>query len=224
MILSLLFLIIALVFFGAIAYYFTVTRKEIKAEKELDNEAEKLHREEMKQDEEKIKEEMREVREKATLILAESEKIAQELINELEGVLGKRGKGVDVPLPEGNSFGVELGSLSDRLKNNYVSKIKHLLVSVEKFEYQKAKEVEEFAEEQKLSTDVSMQKMREQELQKMHERIEKYKEEELSLFDKKVRVVIDQAAQEVLGHQLTNQEHGELIAKALEKARAEHKI
>lgn len=224
MILSLLFLLITLLFFGATAYYFTVTRKEIKEEKEVENEAEKEHREEIARAEEKIKEELREVHEKATLILSEAEKIAQELINELESVLGKKGHDVKVALPEGNSFEVELGSLSDRLKNNYVNKIKHLLVSVEKFEYQKAKEVEDFAEEQKISTDISMQKIREQQLQKMHERIEKYKEEELLLFDKKVREVIDQAAQDVLGHQLTNQEHGELIAKALEKARAEHKI
>jgi hypothetical protein len=66
--------------------------------------------------------------------------------------------------------------------------------------------------------------MRVEELKRLRDRIERYKEEELSLFDKKVREVVDEAAIEVLGHQLTNQEHGELIAKALEKAREANRI
>lgn len=219
-----LFLIISLIFLGAVGYYFTVARKAINDEKDKVVEEEKAHRELMEKDEERIKEELAEVHEKATLILSESEKIAQELINELENVLGKKESNVSVNLPEGSDFEIELGSLSDRLKNNYVNKIKHLLVSLEKFEIQKAHEVEKFAEEQQVSTDVNLQKKRIDELNKMHERIEKYKKEELLLFDQKVKEVVDQAAIEVLGHSLTNQEHGELIAKALEKAREEHKI
>lgn len=220
----LLFLLFSIAFASVVGWYFSRARKGIDDEKKLFLEEEKVHQEVMKHDEQQIKDELAEVHEKATLILSEAEKIAQDLIHELEEVLGKRSRDVNLPLPSGSSFEIELGSLSDRLKNNYVNKIKHLLVSVEKFEYQKAKEVEKFAEEQKITTDQNLQKMRQVELEKMHQRIERYKEEELSLFDKKVREVVDQAAMEVLGHQLTNQEHGELIQRALEKAREEHKV
>lgn len=220
----LLFLIFSIAFASVVGWYFSRARKEIDEEKKLVLEEEKVHQEVMRQDEQRIKDELAEVHEKATIILSEAEKIAQDLINELEDVLGKKAKDVNVPLPQVSNFEAELGSLSDRLKNNYVNKIKHLLASVEKFEYQKAKEVEKFAEEQKVTTDQNLQKMRLEALEKMHQRIERYKEEELSLFDKKVREVVDQAAMEVLGHQLTNQEHAELIQKALEKARKEHKL
>lgn len=221
---ALLFLIISLIFLGVVGYYFMVARREIQEEKEKTLEEEKIHLGRIERDEEKIKDELSEVHEKATLILSEAEKIAQELISELEEVLGKRGKEVNVDLPEGNNFEVELGSLSNRLKNNYVNKIKHLLASLEKFEVQKAKEVERLAEEQQVSTDINLQKMRIEELENIRTRIDRYKKEELSLLDKKVQEVVNEAAQTVLGHSLTNQEHNELISKALEKAREAHKI
>lgn len=221
---ALLFLIISLIFFGAVGYYFMVTRKELMDEKEKILEEEKVHERIMEKDEEKIKDELLQVHEKATMILKQSQKIAQEIINDLEKALGKNGKDISVKLPEGNNFELELGSLSDRLKNNYVNRIKGLLLSLEKFEYQKAKEVEEFASAQQVTTDINLQKKRVVELEKMHERIEKYKEEELSLFDEKVEKVIDEAAKEVLGKILTSDDQTELIAKALEKAREDHKL
>lgn len=220
---SLIFLLIALTFLGIVGLYFSYSRKRME-EKRQALEEEKFHHEVIEQEEQRVKDELSEVHEKANMILSEAEKIATELINELEDALGKKGEEVNVDLPNDSNFEIELGSLSDRLKNNYVNRIKHLLVSVEKFEYQKAKEVEEFAEEQQVTTDKNLQKLRAEALQKMHERIERYKEEELSLFDRKVEEVVNEAAKEVLGHSLTNQEHQEIIKKAIERARAEKVI
>lgn len=219
-----LFLIISLLFFAGVSYYFVVMKKGNDEEKEKFLEEKREHEQLMERDEARIRDELLEVHEKATLILNESEKIAQELIAELEEVLGKKKSDIHVDLPDGNDFEIELGSLSDRLKNNYVNKIKHLLSSLEKFELQKAREVQKFAEEQKATTDVNLQKMRMEELNKMHERIERYKEEELSLFDKKVNELVDEAAKEVLGHSLTSQEHTELIQLTLKKAKEEGRI
>lgn len=220
---SLIFLLIALTFLGIVGLYFSYSRKRME-EKRQALEEEKFHHEVIEHEEQRVKDELSEVHEKANMILSEAEKIATELINELEDALGKKGEEVNVDLPNDSNFEIELGSLSDRLKNNYVNRIKHLLVSVEKFEYQKAKEVEEFAEEQQVTTDKNLQKIRAEALQKMHERIERYKEEELSLFDRKVEEVVNEAAKEVLGHSLTNQEHQEIIKRAIERARTEKVI
>ncbi|MDO8335483.1 MAG: hypothetical protein Q7T74_01720 [Candidatus Saccharibacteria bacterium] len=221
---ALLFLIVDLIFFVVVAYYFINFKKGLSEDKKGDLEEKKLHEEEMKRDDLRIKEELSDIHEKATLILSQSEKIADELVVELENILGRKNSGSSVGLPSGNDFELELGSLSQKLKNHYVVRIRNLMASVEKFEYQKAHEVQEFAEEQEVLTDKNIQQMRIDELEKVRQRIERYKSEEIALFDKKVKEVIDQAAAEVLGHSLTMNEQNEIILRALEKARADNKI
>jgi hypothetical protein len=63
--------------------------------------------------------------------------------------------------------------------------------------------------------------MRINELDRVQQRITKYKEEELALFNRKVKDIIESAAQEVLGQALSSHEQEILISKALDKARQE---
>lgn len=222
--LALIFLVINLIFFGAVAIYFINLKREVKEEKEHVFEERKFDEERIVRAEEELKDELDEVRKRAHSILTESEKIAKDLIYELENSLGVEGKHPNIKLPDGNNFEIELGNLSQKIKGQYVSRIQSLLRSFEKFQVQEAKKVEEFAEEQKVSTDKNIQQIRVEALDRMHKRIERYKEEEIALFDEKVRAVIDEAALEVLGHALTQTEHEELITKALIKARDKHTV
>lgn len=221
---ALLFLIINLIFFGAIAYYFLVVRRQLNEERKVELGHQAFEEEKLEEAELELKDELQEVRIRANKILAESENIARELIVELENTLGKKHADTTVPLPSEDNFEVELGSLSNKIKSHYVIRIQNLLKSLEKYELQEARKVEAFAQDQMESADKNLQSMRISALSKMHEKIERYKEEELMLFDKKVKEVIDQAAQEVLGHSLTNQDIDESILKALEKAKEQHKL
>lgn len=221
---AVLIIIINLLFFAAVAFYYSNLKKQMQEEAKLNLEERKLHGEEMIYADEKLKEELAEVKKRANVILSESEKIAQELIYELESTLGKKSSRSALSLPGNENFEIELGNLSTKIKSQYINRIHSLLRSLERFEIQEAHKVEAFAEEQAVVTDKNLQILRVDELKKMHERIERYKEGEMALFDKKVREVIDLAAMDVLGHALTNQEQTELISKALEKARGENKL
>ncbi len=218
---ALLFLIITLIFFGAVAYYFTVVRRETKEEHRIELEEEKLHEEEIRRDESRIKEELNDAHRRATAILSQSEKIAHELIAELEAVLGKKSAQTSLGVGKEMDFEIELGQLSERIKVSYVDRIKGLLESLEKFQVDQAQKFQTFAEEQQVTTDKNLQAMRVEALNKVHQRIEKYKEEELALFNGKVKAVIDKAAMEVIGQALTSEEQDMLITKALEKAKQE---
>lgn len=217
-------LIINLLFFVSVALYYSNLRKQMRDETSLDFEERKLHGEEMERAEKKLKEELEEVKKKANMILSESEKIAQDLIVELEKTLGRKSSDTTPVLPNNSNFEMELGNLSQKIKSQYLNRIHSLLRSFERFQIQEAHKVVEFAQEQIVATDVNLQKIRVEELEKMHERIERYKEAEIALFNGKVKDVIDEAAMEVLGHVLSAQEHEELIVKALEKAKSENKL
>lgn len=219
---ALLFLIINIVFFGGIAYYFSVQRKQLQDEEE---QAQKRHEYadiSVERERKELEEELVEVREKGEFILDESEKLAQELIYSLDSALGSEGRKISDLYSKDRPIEEQLGFLREKIKHEYVDKIHSLLKRLEKFEMQKAVNVEKFASEQEERNDKNMQKVRMEELEKIHEKIENYKNAEIALFDKKVKVVIESAAMDVLGHALTNQEQEELIIKALTKAREEN--
>lgn len=218
---ALLFLIVSLIFAGAVAYYFSVVRREVREEHKLEIEEKKMHEEEITKDEARVKEELADAHRRATAILAQSEKIAHDLIFELEQVLGKKGIDTTLAIQPTTDFEIELGTLSEKIKVQYVSRIKGLLESLDKFQVDQAQKLQAFAEEQQVTTDKNLQQMRINELDRVQQRITKYKEEELALFNRKVKDIIESAAQEVLGQALSSHEQEILISKALDKARQE---
>jgi hypothetical protein len=218
---ALLFLIVSLIFAGAVAYYFSVVRREVREEHKLEIEEKKMHEEEITKDEARVKEELADAHRRATAILAQSEKIAHDLIFELEQVLGKKGIDTTLAIQPATDFEIELGTLSEKIKVQYVSRIKGLLESLDKFQVDQAQKLQAFAEEQQVTTDKNLQQMRINELDRVQQRITKYKEEELALFNRKVKDIIESAAQEVLGQALSSHEQEILISKALDKARQE---
>jgi hypothetical protein len=218
---ALLFLIVSLIFAGAVAYYFSVVRREVREEHKLEIEEKKMHEEEITKDEARVKEELADAHRRATAILAQSEKIAHDLIFELEQVLGKKGIDTTLAIQPATDFEIELGTLSEKIKVQYVSRIKGLLESLDKFQVDQAQKLQAFAEEQQVTTDKNLQQMRINELDRVQQRITKYKEEELALFNRKVKDIIESAAQEVLGQALSSHEQEMLISKALDKARQE---
>lgn len=215
-----LFLVFNLVFFAAVAYYFLKLKSGLSDERRLELEEEKVHEDEVMHDESRIQGELDNAHKRSLAILSESEKIANELILELEKVIGRKDTDISYIRP-GENFEIELGRLSEKIHSHYIERIKKLLKSVENFEIDQAQKVLSYSEEQQAITDKNLQQMRLEELEKIHQRIERYKEEELSLFDKKVKAVIDKAAVEVLGKALTSQEQESLIEEALEKAKKE---
>ena len=218
---ALLFLIVSLIFAGAGAYYFSVVRREVREEHKLEIEEKKMHEEEITKDEARVKEELADAHRRATAILAQSEKIAHDLIFELEQVLGKKGIDTTLAIQPATDFEIELGTLSEKIKVQYVSRIKGLLESLDKFQVDQAQKLQAFAEEQQVTTDKNLQQMRVNELDRVQQKITKYKEEELALFNRKVKDIIESAAQEVLGQALSSHEQEMLISKALDKARQE---
>jgi hypothetical protein len=218
---ALLFLIVSLIFAGAVAYYFSVVRREVREEHKLEIEEKKMHEEEITKDEARVKEELADAHRRATAILAQSEKIAHDLIFELEQVLGKKGIDTTLAIQPATDFEIELGTLSEKIKVQYVSRIKGLLESLDKFQVDQAQKLQAFAEEQQVTTDKNLQQMRINELDRVQQKITKYKEEELALFNRKVKDIIESAAQEVLGQALSSHEQEILISKALDKARQE---
>jgi hypothetical protein len=218
---ALLFLIINILFFGGIAYYFSVQRKQLQDAEEQALKRHMLEGDESQREKNEIQEEIAEAREKSEFIITESEKLAQELIVSLEEAVGrKEGKREDVFSPE-IPIEEQLGFLKEKIKKEYVDKIRSLLKRLERFEMQKAMAIEKFAQEQEARADIILQKVRIEELEKMRVKIETYKNAEIALFDKKVKEVVNSAAMDILGHALTNQEQEELIINAVKKAREE---
>lgn len=193
----------------------------MREEHKLEIEEKKMHEEEITKDEARVKEELADAHRRATAILAQSEKIAHDLIFELEQVLGKKGIDTTLAIQPATDFEIELGTLSEKIKVQYVSRIKGLLESLDKFQVDQAQKLQAFAEEQQVTTDKNLQQMRINELDRVQQRITKYKEEELALFNRKVKDIIESAAQEVLGQALSSHEQEILISKALDKARQE---
>ena len=196
----------------------------MREEHKLEIEEKKMHEEEITKDEARVKEELADAHRRATAILAQSEKIAHDLIFELEQVLGKKGIDTTLAIQPATDFEIELGTLSEKIKVQYVSRIKGLLESLDKFQVDQAQKLQAFAEEQQVTTDKNLQQMRINELDRVQQRITKYKEEELALFNRKVKDIIESAAQEVLGQALSSHEQEILISKALDKARQERVI
>lgn len=218
---ALLFLIITLIFFGSVAYYFTIVRNQTAEEKKESLDLEKVREEEIVRDEKRIKDEVINAHQKAVAILTESEKVASELIADLEKSIGAKTTKEGLIIPGDSNFEMELGALSEKVKTHYVKRISDLLSSLNKFQVDQALKFEAFAQEQQVTTDKNLQLMRIDMLNQIRQKMERYKEEELSLFNKKVQMLIDQAAIEVIGHVLSSPEQDELITKALEKAKKE---
>jgi hypothetical protein len=166
-----------------------------------------------------IEKEEREAQERAITILKESEMIAQDLILELKNALGEDTQEFESILPEGRDFEKELDVVKQRIKEDYVKRIKHLVVTIDNRARMEALKIDNLAEEQDLQMSENMQKVREEMLAKTREEIESYKKEEEKLFLEKTKKVIEEAAQEVLGQALSSTEQETMIIKALDRAR-----
>ncbi len=73
-----------------------------------------------------------------------------------------------------------------------------------------------------MRTDTNIQKVRQEELERMHKKIEDYKNAEIELFNEKVKKVVNEAAFDILGHSLTQLEQEELVMRAILKAREDN--
>jgi hypothetical protein len=161
--------------------------------------------------------------EKATFIVRESEEIANEIITELQNLIGIT-SGPEFSLPSGQNFEAELVTIKAKIKDQYKSRIEEVLRRFEAYQMQKARNIESFAEHEQETTDINLQKIRMEMLEKTRKRMEDYKNQEIELFNQKVKKVVDEAAQDFFGRALTNSEHEELIIDAVRKAREKNGI
>lgn len=214
--------LVNLIFFGAVAYYLSIQRKQLQDQSKLEYERREHESDSLESKKEEYVREFDEIKDKAEFILSESEKLAQELIVELQQALGKNSETGESILPDNSHLEEQLGFLKEKIKKQYASRISHLVKQLENVQMREARKVEKFAQEQEATTDVNLQKIRVEELEKMHQRIENYKNGEIALFNDKVKKVVIDAAQDYLGHSLTIGEQEELVTKAVRKAREEH--
>lgn len=217
---AVLFLIINLVIFAAVAWYFSAQRSQIIKQQEMNVELVEVDaktREEIQQAEKTADEHAR-------FVLKESENLANGLIFDLEKAIGAPLDDPKFTLPRGVHMEADLVTMKDTVRKLYVEKIRQLLVGLQDFQISEAKKFEEFAEKEQEETDVNLQKMRIEMLEKTRLKLDEYKKEEIALFNAKVKKVVDEAAQDLLGHALTNEEHEELILQAVKAARERNGI
>jgi cbb3-type cytochrome oxidase subunit 3 len=217
--LAALFLGICFIIFGLVAYYFNVQRRAVQDQERMNLEL----LEDDQRERESLQEEKKEAEEKATFIVRESEEIANEIITELQNLIGIT-SGPEFSLPSGQNFEAELVTIKAKIKDQYKSRIEEVLRRFEAYQMQKARNIESFAEHEQETTDINLQKIRMEMLEKTRKRMEDYKNQEIELFNQKVKKVVDEAAQDFFGRALTNSEHEELIIDAVRKAREKNGI
>lgn len=214
--------LVNLIFFGAVAYYLSIQRKQLQEQSELEFKRSEHESDALDNKKDEFEREFDEMKDKAEFILSESEKLAQDLMVELQNALGKKTETGQTVLPDNNHLEEQLGFLKEKIKKQYVNRISHLVTQLENVQIREAEKVEKFAQEQEATTDVNLQKHRMEELNKMHRRIESYKNGEIALFNEKVKKIVLDAAQDVLGHSLTMGEQEELVTRAVSRAREDH--
>lgn len=219
-----LLFILNILFCGGAAYYFYAQKKQFEEEEKLTFKKQIYEDSEVEKEKKAIEKEFEKMKEKAAFILSESEKLAQELMKELQDALGRKSGEQPQLINENVNIEEQLGFLKEKIEKQYVDRIARLFKQLENLKTQEAIKVEKFAEEQEAITDVNIQKIRVEELEKIHQRIENYKNCEIDLFNEKVKKVVNQAAFDVLGHSLTSGESEELVARAIRKAREDHVI
>lgn len=214
-----LFLGICFIIFGLVAYYFHAQRRQVQEQEKINLEL----LEDDQRERESLKDQEREVESKATFIVKQSEDIANEIISEVQNIIGVKSS-PEYVLPTGQNIEAELVTIKEKIKDQYKKRIEEVLRRFEDFQMQKAKNIESFAQHEQETTDINLQKMRVEMLEKVHRRIEDYKTQELALFDGKVKKAVDEAVRDVFGHALTNAEHEELIMRAVQKAKDKNGI
>lgn len=190
--LAALFLGICFIIFGLVAYYFNAQRKAIQDQERMNLEL----LEDDQRERESLQEEKKEAEEKATFIVRESEEIANEIITQLQNLIGVASN-PEYSLPSGQNFEAELVTIKAKIKDEYKTRIEEVLRRFEAFQMQKAKNIESFAEHDQETTDMNLQKMRIEMLEKTKKRMEDYMNQEIELINGKVKKVFDEAAQEL---------------------------
>lgn len=222
--LEIIILVMSPILFGGITWYFLKSRNELHEKERLEMARVMMHNQKIAQEEVKIKNMLEESRLRGQTIIKLSEKLAQELILELETALGiKRDKFTTI-IPQGDSFEAKLQSMSGALKSEYVKRILEIVNNLGNYEQSKAHVIDEFGENQLVKNAESMQKIRSDELVSLQSKLNRYKQEEMALFNRKVEAVVNEAAKEVLGTVLSLEEHERMVIKALEKAKANNAL
>ena len=214
-----LIVVISPLIFAVIAWYFLKSKKQLQEEEKLEISRIRLHDQKIAEEELWIKNELEENRLHGEMIVKLSEKIAQDLIIELKTALGAKGESLESVVPTGENFETNLTEVSAKIKSSYLSKIVEIMAGLKSFEYQKAHNIVSFQNDEIDKTEQSLKEIRAEELKSLRERMDRYKSDEIKLFEQKVKAVLDAAVKDVLGEALTTSEQEELIIKALEKAK-----
>lgn len=224
MYLEILIIVISPLLFAGVAWFFMKSREELDAKERLEMSRVQMYNQRISQDEVKIKNMLEDSRLRGQNIIKLSEKIAQELIFELENALKIDHEKLVSVVPQGESFELKLQAMSGILKSEYVKKILKIVEDLEEYEKKKAIEIEKFTNEQLVKATQNLQQARADELLALQEKLTKYKQEEIALFDRKVDEIVKSASLEVLGKELTVEDHEGLIQRALEKAKIENAL
>jgi hypothetical protein len=205
--------------FAGIAWYFIKSRKQLEEEEKLEMQRMQLHDKEIAQDEAMIDKTLEDSKIRGEMIVKLSEKIAQDLILELERILDAKKDSFKTVVPDDEKFELQLTSIFTSIKSQYLERVMQIMKGLKDFEHLKAHNVVAFAEAQYDKTEKSLMQVREEELNALKDKMDRYKSEEINLFNQKVKAVLDAAVKDVLGHALSSTEQEELIIKALENAR-----
>lgn len=222
--LSTIILVMSPLLFAGISWYFLKMRQDLRDDQKIENSRVQMNNQKIQQDEVRINNLIEESKMRGQTILKLSEKVAQELVIELQYALNMPQDKFTTVIPPGEEFEKKLSSMSGVLKSAYVQKIIDIVARIDNLEKQKSIEIEKFEEEQMQKAMESLTKMKADEIAALKVMIAKYKEDELSLFNQKVKEAIREAVVEVLGRELKPADHEELIMKALENARAKNAI
>lgn len=212
------------VIFGGLSWYFIKMREDFREDQKTEISRIQMHNQKIQQEELKIKNQIEESKMRGQTILKLSEKVAQELILELQYALNMPQDKFTTIIPPGEEFETRLSSMSGVLKSQYVKKIIDIVTTIDNLEKTKAAEIEKFEEEQMQKSMESLTRMKAEQMAALQISMNKYKNEELGLFNQKVEQAVKEAVLEVLGRELSPSDHEELIMKALEKARARNAI
>lgn len=215
-----LFLVISVVIFIACAFYFNNRGRALLEQEKLNVtllETESREKEE-------IERQKKASDEHAVFVVKQSEELANELISELQRALGLQAVAGQTVLPQGQHLEVDLVTMKDKVKQMYSTRIQQLLTQLQDYQVMEAKKFKEFEEQEEANTDINLQKEKLEILEKTRLRMDEYKKQEIALFDAKVKKVVQEAAQDLLGHALTNGEREDLILQAVKAAKERNGI
>jgi hypothetical protein len=212
------FFIFNVLLFGAVTYYFYHVRKQQLVEDSLLVEKRKMLRNEIESDRSDIDKQLVDAKKRTEYILSESQTLAREIIEQLQRALSTTsilGEPIKIDI---ETFEQKLPQIEEQIKSQYVARIHKTMERLEMYEVSQAHKVESLAQEQQDLSHVQMQQMKIHMLEKMKKEIEEYKKSEIELLNEKIKKIVAQAAIDVFGHALTQQEHEELVNEAIKKA------